>query len=118
VELLLQSGTEVFEGAPELGGATSDKGSVFATVMLTIDLRKSAAAYRERPDAATASRVAELLADHPDLRSKLTERVRSPVAQMLRVSEQSVAIALDVSVRAQGPSILIDADVTGSILER
>ena len=70
VELLLSGADCVVEGDDELGpvsgGATrrearKEARRVYATVMVTIGLAQSSAAFRERPDGATAVRLAELL---------------------------------------------------------
>lgn len=115
VELLLSAGEHVVEGSAELvpGGSTS--GRVYATAMVTIDLRACAGAFREPADAATAERVAELLRGHAELEQRLVARVRPKLAELAGIDDpKKLQISLDAEVRAEGTRIYVDADVMGS----
>ncbi len=111
VEVLLSEGDTVVEGGAEVvrDGASS---RVFATLMITADLTALAGRFRDRPDAATALRVAELLEGHPDLEPKLVARVRSRLPELAGHEDAAEwTITVDPQVRADGSSIMIDADV-------
>lgn len=114
VQLLLQGAEFVIEGAPELGRAGTP-GRAYATLMVTIDLRRSEAAYRERPDFSTAHRVAGLLAGHPVLHERLELRLRDHLAGLLGRAPGAVRVGLEFTVCARGSSILIDADACGEL---
>lgn len=116
VALLLQGAEFVFEGAPELG-ASAERGRVHASVMVTIDLLRARAAYRESPDHYTALRVATLMRDHPVLREQLLARVR-PYLSRLLADQETFSVWLDFDVRAEGCRIFVDADATGVVGEK
>lgn len=125
VELLLSGADHVIEGGTELdrdpsaelrpgrssGGAGA--GRVYASLMTTIDLMASAKAFREPPDAATAQRVAELMADTDIVRQKLIARVRPHLAELAQTDPQSLEISLDFEIRVEGHHIFIDSDAVG-----
>jgi len=104
----------VVEGGTELvpGG---DGSRVFATVMVTADLGRLADRFRDRPDAATAARVAELLEGHPDLAPKLAGRVRSRLPELAGdPAALQWEIVVDAQVRVDGTEVLIDADIVAA----
>ncbi len=114
VEVLLSEGETVFEGGTELV-ASGGSSRVFATIMVTADLASLADRFRDRPDAATAARVAELLEGHPDLAPKLAARIRSRLPDL--AGDPSAAqweIAVDSQVRVEGTAVLIDADIVAA----
>ncbi|MCR9159746.1 MAG: hypothetical protein ACE37F_05310 [Nannocystaceae bacterium] len=111
VEVLLSEGETVVEGGAEVvrDGASS---RVFATLMITADLAALSGRFRDRPDAATASRVADLLDGHPDLEPKLIARARARLPELAGPKGAAQwTITVEPQVRAQGSSIMIDADV-------
>jgi len=111
VEVLLSEGETVVEGGAEVGrdGASS---RVFATMMITADLAALADRFRDRADAATARRVAELLEGHPDLAPKLAARLQPRLPNLVGASSaKHWDIAVEPEVRAEGTSVMIDADI-------
>ncbi len=111
VEVLLSEGETMVEGGAEVvrEGASS---RVFATVMITADLAALADRFRDRADAATARRVAELLEDHPDLPPKLAARVRPRLPDLAGgTAGKNWEITVVPQVRAEGTAVMIDADV-------
>jgi hypothetical protein len=83
--------------------------------MVTIDLRACAGAFREPADAATAQRVAELLAGHAELEQRLVARVRPRLAQLAGIDDgKKLKISLEASVRSEGTTIYVDADLMAS----
>lgn len=114
VELLLSAGDYVVEGGRGLA-AEGASGCVFATAMVTINLREIRGSFRERADAATAVRLAELLADHPELATRLRQRMHSHLTRLGELAaDTSLEISMEIEVRGQGSTLLIDADVMGS----
>jgi hypothetical protein len=117
VELLLSAAEHVVEGGVETEG--SGVGSeIFASLMATIDLETAADAFREPADAATAQRVAELMADHEAVHAKLTSRARAALAGLAEVEPGSLEISLEYQVRAEGNRVFLDADVVASPRQR
>jgi hypothetical protein len=115
VELLLSAGEHVVEGSAELAPGGVSSGRVYATAMVTIDLRACAGAFREPADAATAERVAELLAGHAELHQRLVARVGPRLAEIAGIDDpKELLISLETEVRAEGTTIYVDADVMGS----
>jgi len=113
VELLLCAAEHVVEGGVE--DDAGPQGEIYASLMTTIDLEVAADAFREPADAATAQRLAELMRDHEAVRSKLTGRARSALADLTGADSASLEISLDYEIRAQGNRIFVDADVMGSL---
>ncbi len=114
VEVLLSEGETVIEGGAEVvsGGESS---RVFATLMITADLAALAGRFRDRADAATAMRVAELLQDHPELVPKLIARVRPRLPELAgREVSTSWEVTVDPQVRAEGTAVMIDADIVAA----
>jgi len=116
IELLLQGAEIVVEGAPELGGADAER-RAFASVMVTLDLRRNQAAFHELPDSATAHRLAALLTGHPDLHARLEQRLRAHLASLLGCPAAALDVSCEFTVRARGCCIDIDADACGQALE-
>jgi hypothetical protein len=125
VELLLSTADVVLEGDGELDGdpdrprSPGTRERVYTTLMATIDLAACAGAIRERTDAATAQRVAELMADNPVVRGKLEARAREHAASVAGLQPdgpdaRKLQISLDYEVRAEGRRIFIDADIVAS----
>ena len=115
VEVLLSEGDTVIEGATEVAGGTRVSDRLFASVMITADLASLEDRFRDRADAATAARVAELLAEHPALAARIEVRVRARIAELAgRADAESWGVTVMPQVRAEGTSILIDADVVAA----
>jgi hypothetical protein len=71
LDLLLEHAELVVEGSGEIGSpAAEGHARVYATVMLTIDLSRSAAGFREPAEAATAERDAELMRETTAVRTR------------------------------------------------
>ena len=114
VEVLLSEGETVVEGGAEV--VRSGRSSrVFATLMIAADLTALADRFRDRADAATALRVAELLDGHPDLGPKLIARVRPHLSELAgRADASQWDVTVDPQIRAEGTSIMIDADIVAA----
>jgi hypothetical protein len=114
VEVLLSEGETVIEGGAEVGAA-GGSAPVFASVMVTADLKDLADRFRDRADAATAARVAELLDGHPDLAPKLAARLRLRLPELAGCAEASSwEISVDPQVRVDGTAVMIDADIVAA----
>ncbi len=115
VEVLLSEGDTVIEGGAELAAGAAASERTFASVMITADLASLAGRFRDRADAATAARVAELLTDHPALGPRIAARVRARLPELAgREDAAQWGITVDPQVRAEGTAILIDADVVAA----
>lgn len=118
VELLLSGADFVVEGGDELGATSGAPARrVYATVMVTIPLPRSAKAFRERPDGATAVRLAELLESTPLVARKLAELARPELAEIAGVSPAALEISLEHQARAEGTDLLIDGDAVAVVRE-
>jgi len=111
IELLLARAECVVEGGDEMGQAVGPpQRRVYATVMVTIDLRAAAALFREPADEATAVRVAELLESTPALARRMVQLAGPELARIAGVPEDTLEISVDHHGRADGSMILIDGD--------
>jgi len=116
VDVLFAHARHVVEGSPELGARANGTGRrVYATVMVTIDLVHCAQVFREPPDAATAERVAELLADGRRVRSRLASLARPELALLVGVSGDRLRLTMEHDVRSEGTTILIDIDAMATV---
>jgi hypothetical protein len=111
-ESLSDSAIEILLGEAQIlseGQQAERPGDLYGTVMLTVDLARVRDRVRDPCDAATATRVATLMAADP--------RVRRRVERLARVEAQRLAggrlgsLDVDVSVRARGTKVFIDADL-------
>lgn len=112
VEVLLSEGETVFESGAEVG-VKAERAREFGSMMVTVDLVALADRFRDRPDAATAARVAELLVDHPDLAPRLIARVRERLAGR-RGDVSHWDVEVDPCVRSEGARVFIDADIVAA----
>ncbi|HET6585399.1 MAG TPA: hypothetical protein VFG69_18200 [Nannocystaceae bacterium] len=113
LDLLLADAELVVEGGGEVSSRqppSSSGSTVFATVMLTIDLARVADRFREPADAATAERVAELMRVEPRVRDRLVALARPRLAALVGVGQEAVDISLEPHVRADGVHVLVDGD--------
>jgi len=116
VDVLFAHARHVIEGSPELGARENGTGRrVYATVMVTIDLVHCAQVFREPPDAATAERVAELLADGRRVRSRLASLARPELARLVGASGNRLKLTMEHDVRSEGTTILIDVDAMATV---
>jgi hypothetical protein len=116
LEVLLSAADHVVEGSAELaepGRAQPVVGRVYATVMVTIDLRACSAYFREPADDATAQRVAELMQECERVATRIAALARPKLAELAGVSAEQLDVSLAHQVRADGTRILIDGDATG-----
>jgi hypothetical protein len=111
LEILFSAAELLVEGDQKFG----ELGRAYATVMLTIDLTRSAALLRERADEATAERVAELMRGSAGVRRQVTELARPRLAKLFGADPRSLRIELLPSVRVSGARILIDGDAVVSV---
>ncbi|MBA3549009.1 MAG: hypothetical protein H0T76_21205 [Nannocystis sp.] len=125
LEVLWRHGEHVIEGGKELGhvdlaaGTQRGGGSAgrrfYATVMVTFDLRRCAAYFREPADVATAERLAELLIGSPRVKTKLIALARAELARLAQVPDAQLHIEMDHHARAEGTQVLIDGDAMVSL---
>ncbi|MBK7826885.1 hypothetical protein [Nannocystis sp.] len=109
LEVLWRYGEHVVEGGEELGGGSPQR-RFYATVMVTFDLRRCAAYFREPADVATAERLAELMIGSTRVQKKLVALARPELARMAKVAEACLHIEMDHHARAEGTQVLIDGD--------
>ncbi|MFO7564616.1 MAG: hypothetical protein R6X02_18370 [Enhygromyxa sp.] len=115
LEILFCGAELLVEGDHELGERGMSSGRGYATVMLTLDLAHSAALLRERPDEATAERVAELMRGSAAVRRRVTELARPRLAELFGATPRSLQIELLPAIRVAGARILIDGDAVVSV---
>ncbi|MCA9694055.1 MAG: hypothetical protein KC636_30995 [Myxococcales bacterium] len=130
VDLLWSRAEVVLEG-----GREPEADRYYVSAMVTIDLALGRDVIREKADAATAVRVAELMRDHEGVRARLAEVVRPELARLTgrpaarlkftgprrRASDaapRAGVILLDHVVRAEGTRILIDGDAMVTLAGR
>ncbi len=114
LEVLWRHGEHVVEGGGEVGGKGPGR-RFYATVMVTFDLKRCAAYFREPADVATAERLAELLIGSPRVQKKLVELARPELARLAQVPGDRLRIELDHHARAEGTQVLIDGDAMVSL---
>lgn len=116
-ESLSDSALEIlFAAADLLIEGDRDQGDrAYATVMVTLDLVRSAALLRDRADEATAERLAELMRGSVQVRARLIELARPRLAELLDADPRSLRIELVPAIRVVGTRVLIDGDVVVSI---
>lgn len=119
LEVLWRHGEHVIEGGGELGTSLGGRGSAgrrfYATVMVTFDLKRCAAYFREPADVATAERLAELLIGSPRVKTKLIALARAELARLAQVPDSQLHIEMDHHARAEGTQVLIDGDAMVSL---
>lgn len=114
LEMLLGRGELIVEGDRDLERPrASERG--YATVMLTLDLAEQAGLLRERPDVATAERVAELMRGSKVVRRQLVELARPRLAEVFAAPANRLRIELSTAVRVVGTRILVDGDAVVSL---
>lgn len=114
LEVLWRHGEHVVEGGQEVGRGPAGR-RFYATVMVTFDLKRCAAYFREPADVATAERLAELLIGSPRVKHKLVALARPELARMAQVPGHALLIEMDHHARAEGTQVLIDGDAMVSL---
>jgi len=116
LEILFCSAELLVEGDRDLDCASSfESGRAYATVMLTLDLLRSAPLLRERPDEATAERVAELMRGCAGVRERVIELARPQLAALFEADPATLRVELLPVIRIAGARILIDGDAVVSL---
>jgi hypothetical protein len=110
IDLLLARADVVIEG----DRAPTHDGRVYATFMITIDLKRCIADVRDPADAATAERLAELLADADVLRDRMLRMATAHLSSIAARAEDELEISLEISVRHDGTRVLVDGDAVAS----
>jgi hypothetical protein len=118
VEVLFDHAELVVEGGEELGGRGASDPRMFATVMITIDLRRCAGHFREPADEATARRVAELMEGEPQVQRQLHALAAREVARLSGCEPESLILAVETGIRVDGTSVLIDVDAMATLTRR
>lgn len=106
IDLLLARADVVVEG----DRAPAHDGRVYATVMITIDLKRHVDDVRDPADAATAERLAELLAGADALRDRMRRMASAHLSTITARAEDELEISLEISVRHEATRVLIDGD--------
>ena len=116
LEVLWKHGEHVVEAGPEVGrGRRGAERRFYATVMVTVDLRRCAAYFSEPADVATADRLAELMLGSPRIRQKLIALARPELARLAGVPPAQLHVEIDHHVRSEGTRIFIDGDAMVSL---
>lgn len=118
IEVLFDQADLVVEGGEELGGRRAADHRIYATVMVTIDLSRCAPHFREPADEATARRVAELMEGDPQVQQRLHTLAAREAARLAGTEPESLALVMEVAVRVDGTSVLVDLDVMATRAER
>ncbi|MEZ4449409.1 MAG: hypothetical protein R3B09_08015 [Nannocystaceae bacterium] len=109
LDLLWSRREEMIEGSRELGRKAEGE-RYFASVMVTIELRRCEALFAEPCDAATATLLAELLGRSRALHDRLVALVRPELAGLSARPAETLEISLEHRVRADDTCLLIDGD--------
>lgn len=115
VEALFGRAELVVEGSPELNGRGRGPRELYATVMVTLDLRRHADLFREPADEATAERVAELLGAADWVRERIIRLARPELARLAGQPLSVRDVALEPEIRVDGCRLLLDADAVVSL---
>ncbi|MCA9709313.1 MAG: hypothetical protein KDK70_25950 [Myxococcales bacterium] len=118
LEVLFDRAELVVEGGEELGGRRAEDRRVYATVMVTIDLSRCAPHFREPADEATARRVAELMEGDPQVHQRLHTLATQEAARLAEAEPESLVLATEIAIRAQGAEVLVDIDLVATQARR
>jgi len=118
LEVLFDNADLVVEGGEELGGRRAADHRLYATVMVTIELSRCATHFREPADEATARRVAELMENDPHVYERLHTLALRELARLAETEPDSLALAAEIGVRADGASVLVDIDAMATRTRR
>jgi hypothetical protein len=106
----------LFDGAHVLSEGQRQGNGWFGSTMITIELDRAAAAVRDACDAATARRVADLLAADPRARQRAHDLAAAEAAE--KCGGRLARLDVDLRVRASGARVHIDLDVEGDLAAR
>ena len=109
LEILFAHAEWVAEGAGDLE-AVDPPGIAYATVMATIDLVHCHLLLREPADAATAARIAELLAECAQVPRRLEDLAGEDLARIAGLPRAALATTIEHHTRSEGTRVLIDGD--------
>ena len=116
LEVLWKYGEHVVEGGPEVSSGRVTAGKRFyATVMVTVDLKRCAAYFSEPADVATAERLAELMIGSARVKQKLIALARPELARLAGVPAAQLHVEIDHHVRSEGTQVFIDGDAMVSL---
>jgi|KBSSwiStaDraftv2_1062776.scaffolds.fasta_scaffold202623_3 hypothetical protein len=101
----------LFQLAETLSEGQRDGGKYFGSTMITLDLERAGGLVREPCDAASARRVAELLAR--DARVQARARDLATTAAVRRAGTPLGNLQVELRARAAGPRVHVDVDVEG-----
>lgn len=118
VQVLFDHAELVVEGGEELGGRRASDRRMFATVMVTIDLRRCAAHFREPADEATARRVAELMELDSQVRQELCSLAARELARLSGCEPDALAVSVETAIRVEGTAVLVDVDAMATLTGR
>jgi hypothetical protein len=89
--------------------ARPGKDAFFGSTMLTIDLAAVAGSVRDACDARSAERLATLLADDNGALARVKAIAGREIERL--TGARPTAVTVEISVRAQGATVFVDADV-------
>jgi hypothetical protein len=110
VEILFQRARVLSEGRRSDSPSAGD--AFFGSTMLTIDLSELGDLVRDPADAATAARLAQLIADDSRVQKKVRQIAASEADRL--AGAPCNAKAVEVRVRAEGHIVYLDIDVEGA----
>ncbi len=103
----------LFDVADILSEGQLEGRGYFGSTMITIDLGRAAHAVRESCDAASAKRVAALLAEDARLKTRAKALATAEAAE--RAGQKLSRLDVDLRVRSVGSKVHIDLDVEGDV---
>jgi hypothetical protein len=112
VELLFSRAECVVEAGEDPGGD-----AVYATVMVNLDLEAIEALTREPADAATAHRLVELVSKDANVSKRMKQLARPYLCELAERSVALSEITIDLRVRSEAATLLIDADAMVSLVK-
>jgi hypothetical protein len=109
-ERLSESAVDILIGSAQVlsEGQHAEGRDFFGTVMLTVDLARVRDKVREPCDSATAQRVAALMATDPRVRRRVQQVARGEAQRL--AGGKLAAVDVDVTARASGTKVYVDAD--------
>lgn len=111
VELLFSRADCVVEAGEDPSGD-----AVYATVMVNVDLEAIEALAREPADAATAHRLVELVTKDENVAKRMQQLARPYLCELAERSVALAEITIDLRVRSEAATLLIDADAMVSLV--
>lgn len=110
LELLFAAAQTISEGQRS---TRAGREMFFGSTMLTIDLKKTAAALRDRVDARTAARLANKLEQDTAALARIRAIATRETERLVGTAPKTVAT--EIRLRTQGTSVFVDVDVEAGL---